>query len=97
MDYYINSDRRDLLICGFRDSNTDCIINIRICNINQTSYLTRKSANSIKSTENGKALPRTEKAFIIPFVASCEVLLGMEAKLSVLLKVVFYLIGTYEE
>ena len=35
----INSDRGDLLKKGFWDRNSDCIIDIRIYDVNQASYL----------------------------------------------------------
>ena len=64
----LNADRGDLLIRGFWDRSTDCIIDVRICDVNQASYQTRKPASIIKSVENEKkkkyngALPRAEKA-----------------------------------
>ena len=63
----VNSDRGDLLVRGFRDMNTDCIINIRIVNANQPYYLTGEPTSIIKFAENSKklvfgALLRVEKA-----------------------------------
>ena len=50
----LNSDRGDLLIRGFWDRSTDCIIDVRIFNVNQSSYLTHEPASIIKSAENSK-------------------------------------------
>ena len=50
----LNVDRGDLLIRGFWDRSTDCIIDVHICDVNQTSYQTRKPASIIKSVENEK-------------------------------------------
>ena len=47
----INSDRGDLLVHGFWDRNTDCIIDVRIVDVNQPSYLHRKPTSIIKSAE----------------------------------------------
>ena len=44
MEMQINVDRGDLLIRGFWDRNTDCIIDVRIYDVNQASYRTRKRA-----------------------------------------------------
>ena len=48
----IDSDQSDLLIRGFWDRNTDCITDVRLCDVNQTSYLTHKPASIVKSAEN---------------------------------------------
>ena len=50
----LNGDRGDLLIRGFWERNTDCIIDVRICDVNQASYLTRKPASIVKCAENAK-------------------------------------------
>ena len=49
---YLNSDRGDLLIRGYRDRNTACIIDVRICDVNQLSYLTRKPVSIVKSVRH---------------------------------------------
>ena len=46
--------RDDLLIRGFWDRSTDCIIDVRIWDVNQPSYLTRKPVSILKSAENEK-------------------------------------------
>ena len=38
MECEINLDRGDILIHGFWDRNTDCIIDVCICDVNQASY-----------------------------------------------------------
>ena len=43
----LKSDRGDLLIRVFWDRNTDCIIDVRICDVNQASYLTRKATSIV--------------------------------------------------
>ena len=80
----INSDLCNILIRGFWDSNTDCIIDVRICNVNQASYLTRKPASIVQSAENEKKKKYLEpcleqRRHFTPFVISCEGLLGKEA------------------
>ena len=49
---YLNSDRGDLLIRGFLDRDTACIIDVRICDVNQPSYLTRKPVSIVKSVRH---------------------------------------------
>ena len=65
MQCEINSNRGNLLVRGFRDRNTDFIIDVRICDVNKASYLTRKHTSIVKSTESDKkevlgALSRVE-------------------------------------
>ena len=48
----INSDRGDLLIRNFWNRSTDRIIDIRICDVNQVSYLTRKPAPALSNLLN---------------------------------------------
>ena len=38
----------------FWERNTDCIIDVRICDVNQASYLTRKPTSIVKCAENAK-------------------------------------------
>ena len=47
-------NRDDLLIRGFWDRGTDCIIDVRICDVNQPSYFACNSVNILKSAENTK-------------------------------------------
>ena len=49
-------DRCDLWIREFWDRSTDCIIDVRICDVNQPSYLTRKPVSILKSAENEKKM-----------------------------------------
>ena len=49
IEYELEADRGDLLIRGFWDRSTDCIIDVRICDVNQPSYLTRKPVSILKS------------------------------------------------
>ena len=50
----LNSDRDDLLIRRFWDRSTDFIIYVRICDVNQPSYLDRKPAIIINTAEKFK-------------------------------------------
>ena len=84
MQCEINGDRCDLLIRGFLVRNTDCIIDVRICDINQASYLTRKPTSIVKCTENAKNKHYLkdyldQRRHFTPFVVSCKGLLGKEA------------------
>ena len=57
------SDRGDFLIRrDFGDRNTDCIMDVRICDVNQASYLSRKPTTRIvKYAEN-----ETKKKYLEP-------------------------------
>ena len=64
--------------------NTDCIIDVRIADVNHPSYLYRKPTSIIKSTENAKKKIYLEpcleqRRHFTPFVVSYEGLLGKEA------------------
>ena len=48
------ADRGDLLIKGFWDRSTDCIIDVRIYDANQPSHSTRKPVSIRKYAENEK-------------------------------------------
>ena len=52
----LNSDRGDLLIRGFWDRSTDCIIDVRFCDVNQPFYLTHNPVNILKSAETSKRI-----------------------------------------
>ena len=45
-------DRGDLLVRGFWNRYTDCIIDIRVCDVNQLSYLARKLSSIMKTAKN---------------------------------------------
>ena len=77
-------DDDNLFIRGFWERNTDCIIDVRICDVNQASYLTRKPVSIVKSAENAKKKQYLDacleqRRHFTPFVVSCEGLLGKEA------------------
>ena len=64
--------------------NTDCIIDVRIYDVNQASYQLRKPASIIKSAKNDKKKKYleqylTQRRHFTPFVVSYEGLLGKEA------------------
>ena len=78
------ADRGDLMIRGFWDRSTDCIIDILICDIHQPSYLARTPVNVLKSVETSKTSKYlknclAQRRYFTPFVVSCEGLLGKEA------------------
>ena len=84
IEYQLETHRGDLLIRGFWDRSTDCIIDVCICDANQPSYLTRKPVSILKSTENEKKKMNLEpcleqRRLFTPFVVSCEGLFGKEA------------------
>ena len=77
-------DHGDLLIREFWDRGTDCIIDIRICDVNQPSYLTRNPFSILKSVDNTKKKHYFEpylaqRRHFTPFAVSCEGLLAKEA------------------
>ena len=59
----LEADRGDLLIRSFWDRSTDCIIDVRICDVNQPSYLTRKPVSILKSAKNEKKKNYLEPCF----------------------------------
>ena len=77
-------DRGDLLARGFWDRRTDCIIDVRVCDVNQPSYLARNQLSIIKTAENDKKMKcldacLEQRRHFTHFVVSCEGLLGKEA------------------
>jgi len=73
----LEADRGDLLIRGFWDRSTDCIIDVRICDVHQPSYLVRNPVNILKSAETSKKRKYLENCLnqrrhFTPFVVSCE-------------------------
>ena len=80
----INSERGDVLIRGFWERSTDCIIDVRICDVHQPSHANRKPASILKSSENDKKKKclqpcMEQRRHFTPFVVSCEGLMGREA------------------
>ena len=80
----LNTNRGDLLMRGFWERGTDCIIDVRTCDVNQTSYLDREPASVIKSAEKEKKKKYlndclNQRRHFTPFVVSCEGMLGKEA------------------
>ena len=72
------------MIRGFWDRSSDCIIDVRICDVHQSSYLIRNPVNILKSTETSKKSKYLkncldQRRHFTPFVVSCEGLLGKEA------------------
>ena len=77
-------DRGDLLIRGFWAKCTYCIIDVRIHDVNQSSYLTRTPVAVLKSAEVSKKKKYLEaclaqRRYFTPFAVSCEDMLGKEA------------------
>ena len=80
----ISGERGDILIRGFWEGNTDCIIDVQICDVNQPSYSNRKPHNILKSAETEKKKKYLDSCLeqrrhFTPFVVSCEGLMGKEA------------------
>ena len=76
-------DRGDLLVRGFWSCNTDCIIDVRIYDMNQPSCLARKPSSILKSSENDKKRKHLDacleqRRHFTPFVVSCEGLFGKD-------------------
>ena len=72
------------MVRGFWNRNTDCIIDVRIVDVNQPSYLHCKPTSIIKSAEIGKKKMYLEpyleqRRHFTPFVVSCDGLLEREA------------------
>ena len=61
----------------FGKKSTDCIIDVRICDVHQPSYSSRNPVNNRKSVENDKK--KKCLRHFTPFVVSCEGLPGKEA------------------
>ena len=75
-------DRGDIPIRGFWEQSTDCIIDVRISDVNQPSYLRRQPSSILKGAETEKkrkylAACLEQRRHFTPFVVSCE---GMTAK-----------------
>ena len=47
----VNSDRGDILIGGFWEWNTDCILDVRIYDVHQPSYKDRTPESILRSAE----------------------------------------------
>ena len=67
-----------------RGKGTDCIIDVRICDVNQPFYLTRNPVSILKSAENTKKKQYLEpclaqRRHFYSFIVSCVILLGKEA------------------
>ena len=73
----VNSDRGDILIRGFWERNTDCIVDARICDVHKPSYKDRTPESVLRSAEvekKKKCLDPCLKQIrhFTPFVVSCE-------------------------
>ena len=80
----VNSDRGDILIRGFWERNTDCIVDVRICDVHQPSCKDRTPESVLKSAEVEKKKKYLDPCLkqrwhFTPFVVSCEGMLGKEA------------------
>ena len=80
----LNTNRRDLLMRGFWERGANCIIDVRMCEVNQKSYLCRETANVTKSAGKEKKNKHLnyfliQRSYFTPFDASCEGMLGKEA------------------
>ena len=80
----INSERGDILVRGFWSRDTDCIVDVRICDVNQKSYLSKKPSTILKNAEAEKKRKYLnpcleQRRHFTPFVVSCEGMMGREA------------------
>ena len=80
----LSRERGDILIRGFWDRSTDCIVDATMRDVNQSSYSQRKPSSMLKSAESEKKNKCLESCLkqrrhFTPFVFSCEGLMGKEA------------------
>ena len=80
----LEAGRGDLLIRRFWNRSTEFIIDVRICDVHQPSYLVRNPVNILKSAEISKKSKYLrnyldQRRHFNPFVVSCEGLLGKKA------------------
>ena len=69
---------------GFWSRDTDCIVDVRICDVNQKSYLAKNPSTIIKNAEAEKKRKYLnpcleQRRHFTPFVVSCEGMMGREA------------------
>ena len=62
----------------------DCMVDVRVCGVNQASCQSRKPEAVIKSAENDKKRKHLEPCLeqirqFTPFIVSCEGMMGKEA------------------
>ena len=81
-----NGDRGDLLVRNFYEKGTDLILDFRICDINQPSYLLKKPENILKHAESAKKKKYLnacieQRRHFAPIVISCEGMMGREASI----------------
>ena len=79
----VNSDRGDILIGGFWERNTDCIFDVRICDVHQPSYKDRTPESILRSAEVEKKKKYVDpclkqRLHFTPIVVSCEGMLCRE-------------------
>ena len=78
-------ERGDLLLRGLFESGTDCIIDVRIVDLNAQSYKDKDPLSVLKSLEKGKKRQylrpcHAQRRHFAPFVVSTDGLLAPEAK-----------------
>ena len=78
-------ERGDLLLRGFFERSTDCIIDVRVQDLDAPSYRDKTPTACLLSTEKAKKRQYQDKCHaqrrtFVPFVVSADGLLGAEAK-----------------
>ena len=77
----IYSELGEILVRGFWKKDADCIVDVRIYNVNQKSHLTKNPSTIIKNEEAEKKRKHLNSCLeqrrnFTPFVVSCEGMMG---------------------
>lgn len=80
-----SAERGDLLVRGLQHPQTDTIIDFRVSHLDCQSYLGQDSTAMLRTQENSKnrkyrSKCRRQRRDFVPFVASCDGMLGPHAK-----------------
>ena len=80
-----NGDRGDLLVRNFYEKGTDLILDFRVRDINQPSYLLKKPVNILKHAESAKKTKLNpcieQRRHLAPIVISCEGMMGRKGSI----------------
>ena len=79
-----DGDRGDILVRGLHQNGKDCIIDVRVTDLDSKSYLSRAPAKVLKTQEKEKRSKYLEPCLqqrrsFVPFVVSTDGMLGYEA------------------
>ena len=85
MQHCPNADRGDVLVRGLWERGTDCIIDVRVTDVDAKSYRSRAPHKVLESQEREKKKKYLDaclkqRRHFSPFVVSTDGLLGKEAK-----------------